>query len=643
MRRIFAWAQLNQYKILFGAIFGFTLFISWLCFAKYARLGYNAIDLAYFNQVFWNTVHGRPFFQTIHPHLSLGDHAEFAILLLAPFYALFQDPRTLLFLQTLALALGAWPVYLLARDRFGRASLTPLLFGLLWLANPFLQNIALFEFHILPFALTPLLFALLAYRRDQKKSFLFWSVLALLCREDVALVVMTVALLAFLEKKSRWWKIVPLILGAVWFVAAMKIIGYFAPGDAYKFNVYYQWLGNSLPQVFVGVTKHPMLVLRHITTVPNAEMFLGFFMPYLFLPLLAPMSLVLALGPLAQILLGAPGGGELVLNMHYATLFLPALTLATIEGFVLFPAALLRLSKKITKKEGEIGAVVCLTIGAIYSALVLGPLPTAFFRAFASNDHSAQTLLAHIPKNAPVAASYALMPILSSREHFYAAHYLFLGVTQFALSEYPPPKDLRYTLFDLHDLLIYRAQFPNDSWTTPYYASGAGRLEAAIGAPIAREGRFILFDREARAPLVAVQEPTPLLFPERFENVLLVGEVYSFEKKDFKLTLQWTVPAGARTDDLDLRIEIKNRKNNIVRTTVAAFNGLTPASLRRNDTVLTNIDIPLADLPAGNYVSTLTLERRDNILVLDADRSLKLHTKKLTELGSVVLTSFTLP
>ena len=41
------------------------------------------------------------------------------LFLTAPVYALFPDPKTLLLLQTLALGLGALPLYLIAKKRIG--------------------------------------------------------------------------------------------------------------------------------------------------------------------------------------------------------------------------------------------------------------------------------------------------------------------------------------------------------------------------------------------------------------------------------------------------------------------------------------------------------------------------------------------
>jgi uncharacterized membrane protein len=94
-------------------------------------------DLGLFDQVFWNTTQGRPFESTMSqslpvPHSLLGDHFSPVFLLLMPFYFVFPHPETLLVLQTLALALGAWPVYLLAKLKL------PAGYAVLWVLAYFL-------------------------------------------------------------------------------------------------------------------------------------------------------------------------------------------------------------------------------------------------------------------------------------------------------------------------------------------------------------------------------------------------------------------------------------------------------------------------------------------------------------------------
>ena len=108
---------LREKKIL-ALLIGLCIIVySAIGFWKYAHFRYNAIDLAYFNQVFWNSLQGHFFSQTIHSHPSLGDHAELLIPVLLPFYALWPDPRMLILLQAAALALAAWPIWRIAHRR----------------------------------------------------------------------------------------------------------------------------------------------------------------------------------------------------------------------------------------------------------------------------------------------------------------------------------------------------------------------------------------------------------------------------------------------------------------------------------------------------------------------------------------------
>lgn len=478
------------------------------CAWKYGLFAYNGIDLAYFSQVFWNTVHGQPFQQSIHPHLSLGDHAELAILFLAPLYALWQDPRCLLVLQAIAVALPAWPLWQIAvrRNRpHGRAfALAPLLMAGAWLLNPLVHNVALFEFHMLPFALAPLLMAMLAYEDGRKARFVAWTAVALLVREDVALVVVMIGAVAWMERKALWWRIAPVVMGAGWFIAAMALIARFAPDGGYKYRIYYEWLGATPAQMLINAVTDPLRVVAHVVTLPNLEMCIGFLMPFAFLPLLRPRRLVLLLGPLAQILLGAPGGGEIVLQTHYATLFLPALALAASDGLTAVPALIARHGRIVTRQESVIAAAALLLIASSYGAAVMGPLPSV---AASLGDRDARRRAAaanaaveDVPVDAAVAAGYALLPALSSRANLTSLHYVFLGVTQFGAGTYEPPAGDVTVVADAADFLTYHAQFSVTAWAAPHAPGGLRRFMSYAGGWTALHPPFALYDPAVKAP-----------------------------------------------------------------------------------------------------------------------------------------------
>ncbi|KPJ85075.1 hypothetical protein AMJ57_04380 [Parcubacteria bacterium SG8_24] len=639
---------------------GFVLLFTGLSWWKYAIFAYEGLDLAIFNQVFWNTLNGHFFEQSIHPHLSLGDHAGLIIPVLLPFYGLWPGPRILLLLQALALALPAWPLFLIAKRRIAGhmnspglfLGLTPLILAASWLIYPAVHNVAMFEFHLLPFALLPLFFALLAYEQGRKSRFLLFAAIALLVREDVGLVVAAIGLLAWMERRTLWWRLVPAVLGLGWFAAALRLISHFAPEGGYKFLVYYSWLGETPAEIALSPFLKPLTIIRHLLTVPNLEMILGFGLPLLFLPYLKPKRLVLLIGPLAQILLGAPGGGALILETHYATLFLPAIFFAASEAIVSVPKMLTGRSRTLTLREMLGVVIVCYALAGIYSALLLGPvLPAAARIADPAEDRirarTAERMIELIPSSSSVAASYALLPHLSSRRNLHSLHYLFLGVTQFATHGYPPPDGLRFVALDTRDLITYQAQFPKTSWAAPHYAGGYDRLAAVLGQDIFGQDTFMLYDQAAEAP---PQAPLPLS-----RNALAFTNGIKLHSPE--VTLLQDEPTGdpllliaatwsaVRESDREpvMRLSIHDRDGQTVRERLMPLMNLpVPTAGLAGTPQRPVIRLPLSGLPPGDYVPQITLQEIDAKLVLDGIRSHRLQIDRTRNFGTVTLPAFVL-
>jgi len=462
-------------KILLILIIVYLLFVLSICVFKYQTFSYNALDLAIYNQVFYNSSLGHLFQFTIHPTSYLGDHFEPLLLLLVPFYSLFKSPLTLIFFQTLLLALAAIPLFLIAK-KYLSPWLT-LLVIILYLFNPATLNINLFEFHLL--ALAPFFIFWTFYFYDQNK---FWSFLAsalacLLIREDVAFVIFMFGLVAILDKKKISWILTPLLGATAYFFLALKIIAYFSASSNYKFLVYYSWLGQNLQQIFINFFLKFPLVLQHILTLQNLEMILGFSLVFLFIPLYRPKYLLLSLGMFMQLLLG-PATGELILRTHYGVIFLAALSICTIF-------ALNALSKP-TKtanfiKKYQDAFILILAVGLIYNFLVLGPL-IPFVKAVFNTDYAQVKLkkefVQQIPREASVVASYDLIPNLSSREKLYALNYLFLGRQQYDAGEYKIPAETQYLLFNFADFATFHLQYGQAQ--KKYYEQGAKNLSDLI-------------------------------------------------------------------------------------------------------------------------------------------------------------------
>ncbi|HET9221645.1 MAG TPA: DUF2079 domain-containing protein, partial [Roseiflexaceae bacterium] len=193
-------------RLLALAITGYIVVFALAAWYKYStyQMGF---DLGVHEQVLWNTAHGRVAATSAFADTEsyLGIDIIPSELLLAPLYALAPSAYTMLFLQTLVLALGAVPVFLIVRDRFrGMGSLghppapnphplTPEWAGLVFAAAYLLylpvEYMNLYEFQIRAFATTFLLLALRELGRQRFWPFLLWTLLALGCRSDVGFVV----------------------------------------------------------------------------------------------------------------------------------------------------------------------------------------------------------------------------------------------------------------------------------------------------------------------------------------------------------------------------------------------------------------------------------------------------------------------
>src|SRR5438105_12387296 len=120
---------------------------SYLAGSRHDAFESNAFDLGYVTQTLWNTAHGRPFvFTTVdgvpfspegalnvdllrHPHSLLAFHVEPILLLVTPVFALWPDPRLLLVLQAIVLAIGAIGIAAFAHRRMA-SQVAAVVFGL---------------------------------------------------------------------------------------------------------------------------------------------------------------------------------------------------------------------------------------------------------------------------------------------------------------------------------------------------------------------------------------------------------------------------------------------------------------------------------------------------------------------------------
>lgn len=180
-------------------IVAYVALFAWFDWRRHMSYRVGEWDLGVCDQSFFTAARlGLPFYNTYEAGSHFGFHWSPIFYLVLPLYALAPSPVTLAVAQTVALALGAVPVYLLARDLIGpRAGVA---FSALYLLYFPLHGIDYHDVHETGFCVAPLMLALWGLRTARRGALWTGAVLALGCREDMGLLLIGMGLLGL------WWR-----------------------------------------------------------------------------------------------------------------------------------------------------------------------------------------------------------------------------------------------------------------------------------------------------------------------------------------------------------------------------------------------------------------------------------------------------
>lgn len=425
----------------------------------------NAEDLGIMDQAIWNTVHGRPLHQTIcnivndtncysrDGIIRFAIHFEPILFVVSGLYALWPSPKTLFVVQTLVVAIGAYPAFWLARLRL-RNELAAAGIALLYLLYPAQQQATVFDFHAVTFCASLLLFMLYFMYTRRTVWMVVFALLAMTCKEEIPLVVATYGLWSMVFQR-RWRSGAALIvLGAAWFVMVFYVLmPHFSPTGHPLLEGRYQDLGKGPVQVVLNVLFHPLDIVRRYVLEPSHAFYLRILVsPAGYLPLLAPWVLVMAVPSIAINLFSSQAGMFTGLFQYNAEI-VPVLIFATIEAVVLIlwlvQVGLKRLRRSVTAGEAvsdegrtvpsswrpgrvvHVGLLSLLVVFTIAYALRVdytfhGTMPFSIgFTWPSASPHSAyaQHFVDMVPAGVSVSAQTKLVPHLSQRENVYMFPY----------------------------------------------------------------------------------------------------------------------------------------------------------------------------------------------------------------------------
>ena len=430
----------NKYEIILIVLCCFYVFYyTTASFLRYDNFYTGRFDLGNMDQTVWNSIHGR-IFQLTDPDGTnsisrLSVHADFILILISPLYLIWSNPKMLLLLQTITLAIGGIIIFFLSKNILKNKNIS-LILATLFLINPAVGYTNLYEFHPVTLATTLLLATFYFFYKKKYVWFFVFAILSSLCKEEIWAVVSVFGLYLILKNLISFIKIKifskkEFLLGLFLFILFLSVCYYLitiaipaARGSDHFALSYYSDFGSSPSSIVKTIILNPSKTILTVLK-PDRLFYLGqLFLPLIFLPLLSLEYLFFAVPDFLVNLLS--NNNQLhQIYYQYSAGITPFLFIATIFSI-----------KKILGrfKFIKIDLLIYLLIfSALFSAYSIGPLPFSkkpnvdMFKKPLSNTKAIDDFLANIPTRYSIAASNNLGSHLSHRRNIYT---IPLGIGQ---------------------------------------------------------------------------------------------------------------------------------------------------------------------------------------------------------------------
>ena len=460
--------------VVWSAVLSVVVRDAYTCF----RLG--RFDLGNMVQTVWNTAHGRPLEVTHAPTgeqgLRLAGHVDPFLALLAPVWAIWPSPLSLAYAQIVVVALGALPVFWLARHRIGSERIAGLL-ALTYLAYPWVATSAAGAIHPVTFAVTFLLFCVWFLETDRLVPFTVFAVLTMSTGELMGLPIAALGIWYALARGRRIAGAGVTLLGLVWTVLAVYVIVPATADDHSIFYGFYDQVGGSPLGVLRKLVTDPLTVLGALVEGHDVAYIVWLGLPLLFLFLLSPGLAALAL---PQLLANGLSDFRSMTDPRYHSVaaIVPFLVAATVLGI-----ARMSESRRVLAASGVLVCSATLALVVAPWPRVVGATPLGGRASFpAAHVAAVDRAIASIPSDAPLTTTNAAGAHLSARRYVYSV---------------PVLRRAQWVLVDLDDPWVVNADSPILTNHPEVVAAFVSRLRrSSEWHEVSAESGVLVFRRE---------------------------------------------------------------------------------------------------------------------------------------------------
>ncbi len=409
------WREIIMTLTIFLYIFYFT----YVSFQRFENFFTGRFDLGNMAQVVWNTINGRLFLFTNPDGTNiisrLSYHADFLLVLLSPFYLLWESPKMLLLIQTLVLAMGGVLIYVIGKDILKDKTIS-LILSVSYLLNPSVQYSNLYDFHPVVLATTFLLGTFYFMYRRKYIWFLIFLFLSVISKEQIWIIASIFGLyLFFVSRKRLLGGIISTLSIFAFYFLISYVIPYFRQGQHFAIE-YYSDFGDSPLIIIKNILLSPDLVLKSVFSKLSLNYLLKLFLPLGFTSLFSPLNFIFAAPDLAINLLSKNPQFKQI-YYQYTSAITPFIFISSIYGL----RFLSQKFKKISLNLLSWHVIIFTLLGAyLYSPLPFSKKPSVdVFTKQLSYRVEIEGALRKIPQNAKVAATNNLGSHLSQRDYIF--------------------------------------------------------------------------------------------------------------------------------------------------------------------------------------------------------------------------------
>jgi uncharacterized membrane protein len=402
------------------AVTGFAMMWYFLHFAHlttdiHRGYGDSAFDIGLYDQGVWLLSRFRAPYVTLMGRNLFGDHTQFSLLVLVPLYWIHGGADTLLYVQALMMALGAIPVYMLVMRRMNNPAFATVL-AISFLLHPALAQTNLENYHPDSFLIPVMGFVLYAAIENKPRMLIVFSVLALLCKEDVVLILLPVLIWFAWRRNLRLGVVLALgsiaTAGLMAYVVMRSLIGV-PHGTLNMWRIPYGGVGGFIKESL----RNPGEVVRYLIEgdSPNGR-------PFYVWQMIAPTGLMFLIAPevAATVILAlianvvSTFGYQHQIAYHYSMVILPGLAMGT--AFAI---------SRLKKSKWRAVAVTIVGLSSLWSAFLWAPFP---FSAQNQVPHlspkdpavtAIEQVRKKVPPKAVIATHYSFASHLTHRERIY--------------------------------------------------------------------------------------------------------------------------------------------------------------------------------------------------------------------------------